>query len=623
MFVHMTELSVDLFQTNPEPVSALMVEVEQRKLGLPQFQRSFIWAPANTASLLSSMMARYPAGALLTWRHSNAPLQAREIEGAPSLVDGAGPERLILDGQQRVTALYRALQQKTEESYFVYLGALLDVDAFEIRPHESIVWDNVVKARELTAAERRALTRAKNPSEPEHHSRDWQYENLAFPIGENFDDWIDGLIDTVENPDERKRRRDVLRLVRDTYLTQLQNYRFPVITLTDAASLAAVCNVFEKLNSNSIRLGPYEILTAKFFKDNVDLRARWETALAENAVLKDPAAANDHAGFSIDPYLVLQIITMVQHQSPQRRAVLDKLTAQDVADRWDEVVLALRRVIEWLRGSCGVIHRDLLPYQAMLIPITGAWLHRETLSGAKKADALSKISNYFWASTFTTNFDQGGASQAEKDYRDLVGWLDAREVDGVPIVPEANSVLKIKADDLLTATVRKKALMQGMMALTVKSGAKDFHKGEILTPSTYVSSNVNSHHLFPKARLADKEESSRIDPQGFSGELILNRALIDAETNKRIGAKKPSAYLAEMEAAGADVTSLLESHLCPVDDLVADSYKDFLLARLAVMVDRIEAETGVAVDPLTETYDELEESELGEDAGSVGSEFES
>jgi hypothetical protein len=620
MFWLVSELNADLFQTNPEPVSALMVEVEQRKLALPQFQRSFIWAPANTASLLSSMMARYPAGALLTWRHANTPLQSREIEGAPALGGGAEPDRLILDGQQRITALYRALHQKTSETYFVYLESLIDVEAFEVRSHEAIVWDNVVRARELTAAERRAATRAKDPVQPEHRSPDWQYANLAFPIGQNFDDWIDGLIDTVEDTQERKRRRDVLRVVRNSYLDQLQNYRFPVITLTAAASLAAVCNVFEKLNSNSIRLGPFEILTAKFYKDNVDLRARWDAATAEHTVLTDPAAANDNSGFSIDPYLVLQIITLVRYKSPQRRAVLDKLTAADVSQKWDSTVLALKRVIEWLKGSCGVINRDLLPYQMILVPIVGAWLHRENMAGPKKAEALDKISKYFWASVFTTNFDQGGASQAEKDYRDLLRWLDNEKTDEGAVLPEANSVLRIKADDLLTATTSKKALLRGAMALTVKSGAKDFHKGEILTPTTYVGSTINSHHLFPRARLIDKDPATRIDPHGFSAELILNRTLIDADTNGRIYAKKPSRYLEDMSDAGADVTNVLESHLCPVDSMYKDDYGRFLLERLALLVQRIESETGIVVDPLTESYEDLAADELGEEASAEGDE---
>ena len=48
----------------------------------------------------------------------------------------------------------------------------------------------------------------------------------------------------------------------------------------------------------------------------------------------------------------------------------------------------------------------------LLVPLAGAWLERATLAGPKQAGALDKLEKYFWASSFTTNFDQGGASQA-------------------------------------------------------------------------------------------------------------------------------------------------------------------------------------------------------------------
>ncbi len=104
----------------------------------------------------------------------------------------------------------------------------------------------------------------------------------------------------------------------------------------------------------------------------MNLRALWEKSTGEYSVLRDPSIENDHSGFSIDPYLVLQVITLIVYKSPQRKAVLDHLKHTDVEKHWDSVVLALKRVIEHLRDNCGIIHRDILPYQAILVPITGA-----------------------------------------------------------------------------------------------------------------------------------------------------------------------------------------------------------------------------------------------------------
>jgi hypothetical protein len=589
----------DLFQTNPESIEALLIDIENGKLALPEFQRDFIWEPEHTARLLSSIIARYPAGSLLTWRPKTVELEPRPIADAPAIPGQPGlPERLVLDGQQRLTALYRALRAKTEESYFLAVDELIDSKSYELKAPENVNWDVAVVAKELTAAERRGLKNKKRV-EPEHWALKWQHERFRFPLASNFDDWMTDLVESAPSEEGKRHRREVLRAVRDTYLSQLNGYRFPVVTLTDEASLAAVCTVFEKLNTNTVKLGPFEILTAKFFKSGVRLRKLWDDARAEHSVLRDPGEDNDHSGFSIDPYLILQIITLVVYKSPQQKAVLDNLTAQDVEEQWSTVVLSLKRAIEWLRDNCGVIHRDLLPYQAILVPITGAWLVRESMSGPDKAKALEKISRYFWASVFTTNFDQGGASQAERDYRDLVAWLGDKKIDGEPILPEAIGELRITADSLLSATVKKKALLKGVMALTVQAGAKDFHKGQPLTPQIYVEEKVNSHHLYPRARLADTDTDTKLDPGGYSPELVLNRALIDAETNRRIGARKPSRYIKDIREAEADVEALLDSHLIDTEALEADDYASFLRVRLDALISTIQQLTGTTVVPLT------------------------
>lgn len=594
-----------LFQTHPETVKDLLIEINGRKLALPEFQRDFIWEPEKTASLLSSLMARYPAGSLLLWRPQVVDIEVRNVADAPSLPDPLEPgypARLVLDGQQRLTALFRALKGLTEETYFVCLDAFIDTVDFRLKDPDEIDWDAAVEARELTGAERRALGKG---GEPAHGALSWQLEHWRFPIGRvRFDRWTDGLLDAVDEADERLRRRDVLRDFESAYLSQLTDYEFPVTTLTDEASLIAVCSVFEKLNTNAVPLGPFEVLTAKFYKSGTRLRRLWDQARESHSVLRDPETDKDQGGFAVDPYTVLQVVSLRVHESPQKRIVTKKLTAGDVEAHWDDAVLALRRVIEHLRDTEGVIHRDLLPYRAILVPLAGAWLERSKLPPQKHGAALTKITRYFWASVFTTNFDQGGASQAEKDYGDLVAWLSdetrpAHEGNGeVPRVPEAVSDLSIAAETILGATVKKTALLKGLMALTIRAGARDFHKGQRLTQAVYIEDKVNSHHLFPKRRLSDGNPATGIDPQGFNAELILNRALIDAKTNGRILAKKPSAYVASMREEDEDADAVLASHLIDAESLASDDYRRFLVRRLAIVCKEIKEVTGKEVLPL-------------------------
>src|SRR4051812_15954566 len=89
----------------------MLQEIKARRLGLPDFQRNFVWDPAATRDLLASVMCRFPAGALLMLRQGTqqkATFKPRAVTGAPSLSSGQMPPLLVLDGQQRLTSLYQA-----------------------------------------------------------------------------------------------------------------------------------------------------------------------------------------------------------------------------------------------------------------------------------------------------------------------------------------------------------------------------------------------------------------------------------------------------------------------------------------------------------------------------------
>jgi hypothetical protein len=150
--------------------------------------------------------------------------------------------------------------------------------------------------------------------------------------------------------------------------------------------------------------------------------------------------------------------------------------------------------------------------------------------------------------------------------------------------PEAVGMLPISAEALLTATVKKKALYRGLMAFLIKQGAKDFHDGDMLTAARMREKKIDSHHVFPKKYLVD---------EGVPGsELILNRTLINAPTNRRIGANRPSDYLEVInaEVEDGDLDSVLESHLIDRASVEADDYGAFIESRLELVVVALENE---------------------------------
>ena len=103
---------------------------------------------------------------------------------------------------------------------------------------------------------------------------------------------------------------------------------------------------------------------------------------------------------------------------------------------------------------------------------------------------------------------------------------------------------------------------------------------------------IDDHHVFPRGYLTDSGE----DVTATLRDCVLNRTLIDKETNIRIGKKAPAVYLAEIEAElGAErLDKVLGSHLLPggADSSLREGrFSDFLEERQQRFSERIEEVT--------------------------------
>src|SRR4051794_22479526 len=116
----------------PSPtISDLLAEVDAKKLAVPEFQRDFVWRPGATISLLNSLIARYPAGSLLLLGNSKNDFLPRPVTGAPQFAASHKPAQLVLDGQQRLTAIYQVFSGVGDHRYFLDVGKLLAGHSFE------------------------------------------------------------------------------------------------------------------------------------------------------------------------------------------------------------------------------------------------------------------------------------------------------------------------------------------------------------------------------------------------------------------------------------------------------------------------------------------------------------
>src|SRR6516164_7458792 len=96
------------FQTNPIDLDKLLDECHNGTIQLPEFQRSWVWDEERIKSLIASVSRSFPVGALMALETGGSVnFKLRPVEGAPNEASTFPAQKLLLDGQQRMTSLYQ------------------------------------------------------------------------------------------------------------------------------------------------------------------------------------------------------------------------------------------------------------------------------------------------------------------------------------------------------------------------------------------------------------------------------------------------------------------------------------------------------------------------------------
>ena len=88
------------YAVTPYPIETILTWVTSNEIAIPEIQRPFVWKASQVRDLLDSLYQGFPVGYLIAWKNPTVRLK----DGTSS----AG-KRILIDGQQRVTALMAAL----------------------------------------------------------------------------------------------------------------------------------------------------------------------------------------------------------------------------------------------------------------------------------------------------------------------------------------------------------------------------------------------------------------------------------------------------------------------------------------------------------------------------------
>lgn len=570
---------MNLFEdTNPRALKDLLAEIHNRSAALPDFQRDFVWEPGATQELIVSIANNYPAGSILRVRDAKRVFAAREFEGAPPL-DGAKHTFLVLDGQQRMTSLYQAFYGVGEHRYFLDLKKLINGADFEEAIFHARATTKWAKARETFEV---------------------QATELLLPLSVlkggsgSFLQWIFKVTNPMP-PEERTKLLDALMRLNDNWIQSIDDYHFPVVTLSDKTEPDALCTIFETLNRTGVKLSVFELLTARFWPQNINLRVLWDKARQDHPIIGE---------FEVDPYYILQAIALASRRAPScKRSDVLNLSPDDINNWWQRVVDGLSLALSILRDDCKVVLPKWLPYQTMLPTLAAVMAKGGNPKNAEAGAQREKIKRWFWCSVFGQSYESSPNSQSAKDVTEVLVWFNNGSE------PEVVKGLSFDPKSLRDVTPRQRAIYRGVICLILGSGtgARDFHTQAVITGKLMNEEGIDDHHVFP-ANFLEVQKDIALPRHR---DCILNRTLIDRTTNQMISNRAPSDYLNEIRnTQGFPFDAVLTSHCLPVGNTSpfwTNDYNAFLVWRQDRLWQEIKRVTGLTLAEDLELSDKEQE----------------
>lgn len=572
-------------------LSELMREVSTGKEQLPEFQRGWTWDNDRIRGIIASLSQGYPMGAImrLEYGNENVRFKYRTIEGVT--VTGVTPEFLILDGQQRLTSMYRAtcckepVETTTEKGKeikrFYYLDVKKCLDESEDR----------VDAVIAVPSDRKIKTNFDRDVVLDLSTRELEFEHEMFPINIIFDsnareDWADGY---KEYHEYDKAFMEKYKQFRTQVIDTIVGYKLPVITLGKETPREAVCKVFENVNTGGVPLTVFELVTATFATYDFDLRKDWIEC--RDKIRGKGETLNTDVMEGVDETSFLTAITLYTTYLSDKMTTCKKkdvlaLNFEDYKKNRDILLEGYKMARKFLFQQYVFRKRDL-PYTTQLIPLSAicAVIGTATFNLPSTQKILAK---WFWCGIMGEMYGGANETRYVTDIEDVVAEIQGKDSQNRTI-----NAAYFSATRLLSLQTRNSAAYKGIMALVYREQCRDFMQGITMDIVKSMDESPDIHHIFPEAYC----KKMGLDKTKWNS--IVNKTPLLPASNRQIGGDAPSVYSGNiMKKAEIDEVELrfrIESHLVNYDYLIADDFDHYFIARAKAILKVIEAAMGKTI----------------------------
>jgi hypothetical protein len=586
---------MESFDSTKTSLYDILKDIRKGKIQLPDFQRGWVWDDSRIKGIIASVAKSFPIGAVMLLETGNESIRfkTKPLEGAPD--NGVKPEKLILDGQQRLTSLYQAIISnkvvttrnakgyEIKRWYFIDMlkamdpGADLEEAIFSINENK-IVTENI--GRDIVLD----LSRA-----------EFEYKNLMYPVNmvDEYDEWRTKFIEYWDfDRDKIKFWNDFEKKI----IKGFTGYMLPVIEMTKDNPKEAVCQVFEKVNTGGVSLSVFELLTASFASEEFDLKTDWARIKSDFKLYKVLDKTSN-----ID---IIQAITI--YSTYEKRKEQEALVAKDIlpavsAKRREMLNLSLTEYLKYrdrivsgfVKASKILIENHIfnsrdLPYSTQLVPM--AAILAKLGSQIENIGNKNKLMRWFWCGVFGELYGSANETRYASDMVQVLDWIEVNSPEPKTIY-DAN----FSPSRLHTLRTRNSAAYKGVYALLMEENTKDWLSATKIDFSTYYSESIDIHHIFPVSWCEKKD--NKISRNDY--DCIINKTPLSGRTNRIVSGDAPSKYLERLKrhagVSDADFDAILKSHAVNPDFMYIDDFNGFFADRKERILEKIETAMGKTI----------------------------
>jgi len=554
----------------------ILSDIREGKYVIPDFQREFEWNPWDVNGLITSIFMDYYIGTLLLWKASDENVRVLSCEGIKGYNGTLRPEHIVLDGQQRLTAMYFAFfnpdepypKRKSRCFFFMNIESLIEEnfeDAFYYQ-WETKYYKEFIETPSMQFEQNVLPLGVIGKGTWE--IMDWikDYKNYWEQQKQSIDQVDTSEFSSQELETHQNRLTKVNRYLEfpnhlKTILQELLNdYNLSYIELDRAISVAKVCDIFTNINSKGVPLNIFDLLNAILRPHDIYLKDMWRN-VADDLDYTDQdkmkiyvfqvmsILEQTYCSSKYLYYLVPEAVKTVKEGGSKKQIVLINNKAEFEA-KWMAAVESLKKSIKALKNprDFGAITPTFVPYPSIIPAFTAIKAHVEKAGYRNILDVNSKIRRWYWSSIFTLNYSSSVESTSAKDFGDLKKWFDDDTEEPENYI---KFVQEIENQDFKKQNQKGAAIYNAIFNILILNEARDWYTSDLPEYET-----LDDHHIVPHS-WGKKQVGNDINS-------ILNKTPLSPSTNRHvISDRMPFDYLKEMKENNGDAKfyKIMESHL--------------------------------------------------------------